>query len=203
MAKKFILIIVLAVIVIGIGCWVYQSKPKGPSITKNICTDSGGQESVSSCCASVSDFPNLCLVGACGCSPDNSHQIKTCDCEEGRCFDGKECVQQQLLISIYCVNNNCSEQQVSQGEGTLIQGCYRNLNECLSNSGSKEITACAQEQRSGDVCFDIYDPVCAKVNIQCIKAPCNPVYQTFSNACGACKNPLVESYTRGECAAAN
>jgi hypothetical protein len=44
------------------------------------------------CCTSVSDFPNLCLVGACGCAPANSHQIKVCDCGTGRCFDGTACV---------------------------------------------------------------------------------------------------------------
>jgi len=67
---------------------------------------------------------------------------------------------------------------------------------CLS---TKEITFCTEKDRTADVCFDLYDPVCAKVNIQCIKAPCDPVYQTFSNPCEACKNLLVELYTRGEC----
>ena len=44
-----------------------------------------------------------------------------------------------------------------------------------------------------------YEPVCATVNIQCIKAPCDPIKETFSNSCTACINPLVESYTQGEC----
>ena len=35
------------------------------------------------CCQSASDFPNNCLIGACGCSPDNSHSVKVCDCGEG------------------------------------------------------------------------------------------------------------------------
>jgi|GEM_PF-6809341 len=58
---------------------------------------------------------------------------------------------------------------------------------------------CLPAQRKADVCAQVYQPVCAKVNIQCIKAPCNPVNQTFSNSCDACKNPLVESYTSGAC----
>lgn len=68
-------------------------------------------------------------------------------------------------------------------------------------TGLKEpqVIACESKQRNVDICAEIYQPVCAKVNVQCIKAPCEPVYETFSNACEACKNSLVESYIAGEC----
>ncbi len=56
------------------------------------CTDSGGTIITSSCCKSASELPNSCLIGACGCSPDNSHQVKVCDCGTGKCFNGKKCV---------------------------------------------------------------------------------------------------------------
>lgn len=56
------------------------------------CLISGGKIETLMCCTSVSDFPNLCLIGACGCSSTNSHQIKTCNCGENKCFNGKECV---------------------------------------------------------------------------------------------------------------
>jgi hypothetical protein len=59
---------------------------------------------------------------------------------------------------------------------------------------------CTAESRAGDVCAQIFDPVCAEVQIQCIKAPCNPVKQTFSSPCEACHNPLVKAYSKGECA---
>ncbi|MEK7564840.1 MAG: hypothetical protein AAB501_01215 [Patescibacteria group bacterium] len=58
---------------------------------------------------------------------------------------------------------------------------------------------CVKEQRGADFCTQVYAPVCAEVNIQCIKAPCNPVKETFSSSCEACKNQLVSSYTTGEC----
>ena len=58
---------------------------------------------------------------------------------------------------------------------------------------------CVESQRSADFCTADYTPVCATVEIQCIKAPCNPIQQTFSNSCNACKNPLVKSYIAGEC----
>ena len=135
MPKRIILIVIL-LIIIGIGYWVYQPKPKTLTEAEKACINSGGQLSTSMCCKSVSDFSNLCLIGACGCSPADSHQVKTCDCGDWRCFDGKECVQQQLLITIYCLDNNCSAQQISQGAGTLAQDCYRNLNECLSSAST-------------------------------------------------------------------
>lgn len=58
---------------------------------------------------------------------------------------------------------------------------------------------CTQDQRNAAACIQLYDPVCAKVNIQCITTPCDPINQTFSNSCFACMNSLVESYIKGEC----
>ena len=55
------------------------------------CVNSGGEVKTSLCCKTTGDYPNLCLIGACGCSPENSHQVKICDCGEGKCFNGDEC----------------------------------------------------------------------------------------------------------------
>lgn len=63
----------------------------------------------------------------------------------------------------------------------------------------KNIFVCEPEQRNVDACIQIYEPVCAEVNVQCIKAPCPPTKETFSNACLACKNSLISKYTEGEC----
>lgn len=62
------------------------------------CLNSGGTISTSQCCALTSDFPNLCAIGACGCSPENSHQVKICDCGQDKCFNGNECVDVQQGI---------------------------------------------------------------------------------------------------------
>lgn len=67
-------------------------------------------------------------------------------------------------------------------------------------NGGKEIF-CTPEQRNVDICTKIYKPVCATVQIQCIKAPCYPIEQTFGNTCEACSNSLVNSYVEGECKA--
>ena len=58
---------------------------------------------------------------------------------------------------------------------------------------------CKPEQRNAQACIALYAPVCATVEIQCVKAPCNPIPQTFGNSCEACANPLVRSYNNGEC----
>lgn len=56
------------------------------------CLESGGRVTTSLCCTSSGDFPNLCAIGACGCAPDDSHEVKVCDCGPDKCFDGNECV---------------------------------------------------------------------------------------------------------------
>jgi len=55
------------------------------------CLNSGGTVSSGLCCASVGDFPNLCLIGACGCAPGASHAVRVCDCGNAGCFDGMIC----------------------------------------------------------------------------------------------------------------
>ncbi|MEK7555694.1 MAG: hypothetical protein AAB523_00215 [Patescibacteria group bacterium] len=62
-----------------------------------------------------------------------------------------------------------------------------------------QVFTCTPEQRNAEVCAQIYQPVCATVNIQCITTPCDPIQETFPNACSACGNPLVSSYIAGEC----
>ena len=63
----------------------------GPNKTIS-CVSSGGTVKTRMCCGSTGDFPNTCLIGACGCSPENSKETKVCDCGPGKCFDGTSCV---------------------------------------------------------------------------------------------------------------
>jgi hypothetical protein len=58
---------------------------------------------------------------------------------------------------------------------------------------------CTQEQKDNDVCIEIYAPVCAQVQVECVTAPCNPVPQTFPNSCFACSEDRVISYVDGSC----
>jgi len=56
-----------------------------------ICIDSGGTVTTSQCCTSTNDFPDDCAIGACGCAPEYSHEVKVCNCGEGKCFSGFKC----------------------------------------------------------------------------------------------------------------
>ena len=44
-----------------------------------------------------------------------------------------------------------------------------------------------------------YAPVCALVHIQCVTTPCEPIEQTFWNACQMKANSLAEFLHDGEC----
>lgn len=63
------------------------------------CTNSGGTVTTATCCTSANNFPNTCLIGACGCSPENSKEVNTCDCGEGNCFNGNSCVNQNQTLN--------------------------------------------------------------------------------------------------------
>lgn len=58
---------------------------------------------------------------------------------------------------------------------------------------------CTQEQKDTDACIEIYAPVCAQVQVECVAAPCNPVPQTYPNGCFACSEDRVISYVEGSC----
>ncbi len=87
--------------IIRTGSDQYKLKPviavisetlSGMSEPEQVCIRSGGTVTTMLCCNSVRDFPDLCLMGACGCAAGDSHQIKVCDCGSGKCFNGTACV---------------------------------------------------------------------------------------------------------------
>jgi hypothetical protein len=66
--------------------------PGGVSGPEAGCLASGGTVGEAVCCLSSGDFPPGCMVGACGCSPENSHAVKICRCPDGKCFNGTACI---------------------------------------------------------------------------------------------------------------
>lgn len=81
--------------------------------------------------------------------------------------------------------------------GRSLPGCqFRCPNE--PTPAPAEIV-CTQEQKDNDVCIEIFAPVCAQVQVECVTAPCNPVPQTFPNSCFACSEDRVISYVDGSC----
>lgn len=48
------------------------------------------------------------------------------------------------------------------------------------------------------MCTADYNPVCAEKQVQCVTAPCNPVRQTYSNACMAAADQATVIF-EGDC----
>lgn len=55
----------------------------------------------------------------------------------------------------------------------------------------KQLQKAIDNDKDSKICTMEYNPVCAELQVQCIKAPCNPVQQTFSNSCMAGDNPIL------------
>jgi hypothetical protein len=77
--------IILAVNAALSGCVV--------STAEQGCLATGGTVTAAMCCLSTGDFPDTCAIGACGCAPSASHEVRVCDCGAGSCFDGSSCVR--------------------------------------------------------------------------------------------------------------
>ncbi len=106
---KKIYLAAIAIIIAGTAVWaaVQFSKTKMPAENKKTadietpsdreqaCLDSGGTVTAASCCESAEDFPDNCAIGACGCAPEYSHEVKFCSCGKGECFNGKKCISRE------------------------------------------------------------------------------------------------------------
>ena len=91
-----VILIAFVIAVAGIASTFFTGFVK-ESEQQRGCLDSGGAVVTRPCCKSVGDFPNLCGVGACGCAPQHSHEVKVCLCGGGRCFNGEKCVEINLF----------------------------------------------------------------------------------------------------------
>jgi len=94
--NKFVIIFFIIVLLLIIGILLYQywwlPKPS-VSLQETGCIISGGTVSIESCCKDINDFFNTCVVreNPCGCSAEDSHQVKICNCGDDKCFDGNKC----------------------------------------------------------------------------------------------------------------
>jgi hypothetical protein len=84
---KWLVWLIVALVIVA-ALLVYLFYPMKIS-AEQACINSGVSVVTQLCCNSATDFPNTCLIGACGCSPDNSHEVKVCDCGEGKCWDSE------------------------------------------------------------------------------------------------------------------
>ena len=116
------------------------------------CTDSGGTVSTSSCCKVVNDFPNLCAIGACGCSPADSKEVKICNCGENKCFNGKKCVsigeqgeeQKEKNISFITVSKGYDSNYTQTEEKNYIiknEDEWQYVKDLIKNTSSQQISS--------------------------------------------------------------
>jgi hypothetical protein len=54
-----------------------------------LCLATGGTQATEKCCVGIEAFANFCApgIGACGCSNNNSEDVRVCDCPSDFCFD--------------------------------------------------------------------------------------------------------------------
>jgi hypothetical protein len=90
------ILVILGVVVAGASLLPGLGQGSGPvvmSAAEAGCLASGGTVGEAVCCLSTDDFPNSCMIGACGCSAEDSHAVKTCTCPGGTCFNGTACAK--------------------------------------------------------------------------------------------------------------
>ena len=113
--------------------------------------------------------------------PENNNQPVGCTKEAKLCPDGS---------SVGRVGPNCD-----------FQKCPEDGNTPKENKSEMEKHYCNPGDKNGEVCFELYAPVCGWLNpakIQCIRYPCA---RTFSNSCFACMDKDVIYWTDEECPA--
>ncbi len=92
-------------------------------------------------------------------------------------------------------NVACTEEARVCADGSVV---VRSGMDC-EFAACPSVAVCEEESRNVEECVEIYQPVCASVDVECVAAPCDPVLETYSNSCFACQNELVGSFVSGEC----
>ncbi len=126
----------------------------GKTEKEQACEDSGGTVTTGLCCKSVGDFPNTCAVGACACAPDNSHEVKTCDCGEGNCFNGNKCVEREEPEEETCVSENGS-MSISEAREIAL------ASDCVENGTLKDTSMCNEVTGTWWIDLDIEKEGCS------------------------------------------
>ncbi len=135
------------------------------------CINSGGTVATGTCCESVDDFPNNCLIGACGCAPKYSHQIKTCNCGEGKCWDGTACVQQTQTEDVACTSPTGGSMMLSEARQIAVSSeCGERLKEnyiCNPDTGTWWLDLDIEKQGCNPACVVNIDTKQTEINWRC------------------------------------
>ena len=140
---------------------------------EDACVDSGGTVVIVGCnCEGVSDFFDNCAVGACTCSSElPSHDVRSCDCGEGRCFNGTECVTVEFAtLEDACVNSGgtvVTQACNCEGVSDFYDNCAVGTCACGPEFPSYDLSVCDCGE---DRCFD---------GTECV----TPEFATLEDAC--------------------
>lgn len=100
---------------------------------------------------------------------------------EGYFFDetGCGCINNDLIHSYedcvsagYAILKSNPPQCVTSRDERYVQG----------KGGADEPVPIREDE---SICIQLYDPYCGQIDVQCIKAPCPSIWQTFTNDCYA------------------
>lgn len=111
-----------------------------------------------------------------------------------------------------CIKNNSGQVQARQYTSLNVRECEKMAIDCTSGYTpfndefgcgceiiSSDIRFCSDEERNADSCIEIYSPVCAFKQVECIRAPCPLLAENYPNSCFACQQERTVYYFEGEC----
>lgn len=149
----------------------------GPSkeTEEEACLDSGGEVTTGMCCLQTDDFPNLCGVGPCGCSLENSHEVVVCDCGEDMCFNGKGCIEREgeEPEEEACTSENGTSMLLSEareiaGESDCVEdGTLEDTYVCNSVTGTWWIDLDIEMEGCSPACVVNIETAEAEINWRC------------------------------------
>ncbi len=84
-------------------------------------------------------------------------------------------------------------------DGTVCEERAYMRGECKAGTGDQGAGASPGNAWAWAICTMEYAPVCASIQVQCVKAPCPPIQQTFGNKCQMNANKLANFLHDGEC----
>lgn len=114
--------------------------------------------------------------------------------------------------STYCIENNWTLEIKDEAEGQIGICMFTDWSSCEeraffrgecapgTKTGIQTDNTIEQPIEEPTICTMEYAPVCAKVAIQCVTTPCEPIEQTFWNRCSMDANKLATFLHEGECA---